>query len=916
MHRTKTIEWHASTSLEGLVPLFLKQINLNDKKHLCVFPNALVKSTLFFYGCKQMQSFGLFQTFYLDEFLLFLKATYQKESEKKLFSYRELVLFLEAFLEQNHIFLQDHKTPLTLKKQLYPKMIDQLAKELFESICNPTSDPLLPKKEKIKQQLLESAQFLNPFDVEFEGEDKLHIHLFGFCSFELVQLEFFFRLDQNITLYSFYPTFVYLNDEIKNPLLFSNNGFLKKQQNLMETFGIDMITHFQIPSNLSTGLPSNFVDFEITSQTAPAFLKKLQLDIITDQKTELVPDASVQLFEADSSFSEVQNLITQIKLFLRKEGNEPQDVLVLVKDLELLAPLIQSTFKNPELPFDGQFLKKANQNPFVCLVFKYLDLFEKGFEKQHLFELLFQKPIYTQFQLNPDHLAIIEKKCKMTFGFSAQHQKECFEQDGISNPKGFKKFTFEGFKELWLEALVEGRENLFDPALDTFGKCIELIEKWYEELKCVRIDEKRALGLWVDFIFSVLDNFYIDFEEMEMQFGKEQLIKKLTHFSHYDYVLSFSNFRYQLEQALTTATSHYYEGKNSILFCSFEMENVLPRKMIALLGMHLDSSANAQTSAQKRHTFLKAVSFCQDYFMASFSKKNAMQEEHQMAFFLQELQWHYNVAIQRVEQATLLPVNSPSCMQIVPSKPCNYNLTFQELFFVLSNPIKAYCQKRLNFYLPKEEKAFDLFLDNKKKFKLLKEDLSVEQKIHFEELPVGLLEKVALFDVQQESSHLKEQLDRFGIEQDTIFSIAIEKKAFCFEKNKIFGLLNNLTPKGALIFSKQKQSAHLKALITLIACQEKIAHKAILCDFDQIIEAHLEKEALGALNDLALYFLDHPTPFFPEMIGSILKNETGGVKHFFDPYLIYFPHLELTKAQLELIKATFEPFVKKGFFSP
>ena len=191
MQSTKVIEWHTSNDLENLIHQFLEKLELKDQKHVCVFPNSLLKSTLFFYGCKKQQSFGLFQTFFLDELISFLKMTYQKKDGKRMLTKQELILFLQPFLEKNHIYLLDQTTPLTLKKELYCKLVDQLGVELYEAITNP-NEKLTPKKNHILQLLLEQNYFAMPFDIEFEGDNELHIHLFGFDTFDLPELQALF----------------------------------------------------------------------------------------------------------------------------------------------------------------------------------------------------------------------------------------------------------------------------------------------------------------------------------------------------------------------------------------------------------------------------------------------------------------------------------------------------------------------------------------------------------------------------------------------------------------------------------------------------------------------------------------------------------------------------------------------------
>ena len=595
----------------------------------------------------------------------------------------------------------------------------------------------------------------------------------------------------------------------------------------------------------------------------------------------------------------------QIEHFLSKGKNEPRDVLILVKEMQSYAPFIQAHFKNPELKIEPQILKRANQNSFISLFFKFLNLFEKGLEKKDLFEILFQKPLYSQLKINPDHLEQIEKRFKMTFGLSKEHRKEIFQQDGIENPELHSKFTFEDVKNIWLDALIEAKANLLDPVLDTLGKCIEIVEKWYLEFELVRIDAEKPISFWTEFLFHQLDYFKMDQDDEVEQFGREQLMKKLSQFSQYEYILSFSNFKYQLEKAMHSKLNHFYEGKNSLSFCPFEMDYVLPKKLIVLLGMHLDMQTNSHQAMQQRHTFLKAITYAKEKCVISFSQKNALQEENQLDLAVKELQLHYNL-VSTVKKIEKMPSKDEK-MQLSHSKNVPV-LSFQQLLFVLTNPLKAYCQITQNFYLKKAEKATDLFLDPREKFKVLKEDLSDEKKIAYFDLPIGFLEKTALFDETKEREKIESSLKKWEIEKSSIFSHTFD------QKDPIFGVVHNLSSKGALIFSKQKQIAHLKALCTLAALANKVNSKALLMDLDQVIEAQIDPKSIHSLIELANLFLKKPTPFSPEMIPSILKKEPITFRPKLDPYALYFPNLKLEKETIDKIYQTFEPFVEKGFF--
>ncbi|NGX31800.1 MAG: hypothetical protein K940chlam8_01182, partial [Chlamydiae bacterium] len=190
-----TFEWIASPHLHAMFPVFLERLNRDTgKKKICVFPNAFVKSALFFEGVKKNCSFGLFEIFYLDELTFFLQTLFQKKQQKKLFTYQELVFYLEEFLENMNHNLLEKTAPLTLKRKLLPHLLQQFAKELHEAVCNPQK-PLSKKKQQLVDTLLKESIFLNPFEMQFDQAQEFEIHFFGFDTFELVTMELFFRLN-------------------------------------------------------------------------------------------------------------------------------------------------------------------------------------------------------------------------------------------------------------------------------------------------------------------------------------------------------------------------------------------------------------------------------------------------------------------------------------------------------------------------------------------------------------------------------------------------------------------------------------------------------------------------------------------------------------------------------------------------
>ncbi|NGX31577.1 MAG: hypothetical protein K940chlam8_00951, partial [Chlamydiae bacterium] len=772
--------------------------------------------------------------------------------------------------------------------------------------------------------------FLNPFEMQFDQAQEFEIHFFGFDTFELVTMELFFRLNQDLVVYAFYPTFELLQDSMQNPLLFSCTQFLKKTLHLLDRYQIDLNVHLSVPQNLKKYIPEH-VDFIASEEVKETFLKRVQIDLITNQKTALSVDESICIKVAKDKMREVEVFLEYVEDFLRLHPEKnAQDILVLVQNLESYVPSIQAVFQNPHVPFSFQVLKEQTKSSFLTLFFHFLDLAYSPFEKKHIFDLLNHPMIYQKQGLKPEDLKQVEKKLKISFGLNSKHRKESFFADGIKQVPEFEKFTFSSAYEQFLDALLDAKENLFDKTLDTFGKMMNFVTQLYKDFEPLRDDEKQPVFIWCDLLIQFLDTyFFIDFDDEDANHSLEALQKALGRFSQYEHRVSFAHFYQQLKAALFKQHQRFFEAKNGIIFAPLDMQFVVPKEMIAMMGLRMDAFSNLEANEKARHCFLKSLLASTACFFASFSKEDM---DENPALFLKEFCTAYNIPIQKTPDFVFDKTKNVSSffkdyilkhptqktpVAVVESKPSI--TTFKELISVYTHPLRAYFQNQ-NIFFERQKQSFDLFLSPFEKQKI-REDIAHQSSIGIESLPVGFMEKVALFDLEESAFAIEQHLKRLDLSKNDLFSLEFE-----------MGVLHNLSKKGALIFSKQKPIANFKALVTLLACEDKISNTAYLVDLNmtQTLEVKDTKKHLNNLIDLGLYLLKEPTPFFLEMIMPILNKRAADLQKilkqkqtsmFVDPYLLYFLKEDqqfdtdaLIERLYDPIKTTFEPLLEYAKF--
>lgn len=129
----------------------------------------------------------------------------------------------------------------------------------------------------------------------------------------------------------------------------------------------------------------------------------------------------IQLFLANNSYSEIENVANNIIELVREKGYRYKDISIITKETESYSSLIKSIFKKYNIPVFIDEKKDLNQNILVKYIIAVLDIFSKSWSAETIFNYL--KTAFTN--ISNEDIFILENYCK-----------KC----GIT---GFKKFTNE-----------------------------------------------------------------------------------------------------------------------------------------------------------------------------------------------------------------------------------------------------------------------------------------------------------------------------------------------------------------------------------------------------------------------------------------------------------------------------------------
>ncbi|MEM8727806.1 MAG: exodeoxyribonuclease V subunit gamma [Chlamydiota bacterium] len=769
---------------------------------------------------------------------------------------------------------------------------------------------------------------------------KMEIHLFNFPFLPKLYHLFFEKIAHYFPVYyyQFSPCREFWSDTVTD---YEKMALLEKDDH----FSLYLDQGNPILSNLGkTGRESFRIleeeDFIFDEHYIPppssSYLSRLQTDILNFKNTNPTKDDSLLLLPAPTRLREVEIVYTK----LLQLNVKPRDIQIFAPDISSYAPLIELVFKSEESPFDYA-IYDLTKNPLFQAFFDLVSL--ERFEPVAVFKL-FSSPYFALFSDKETKLfkSWIDRS-GVKWGVDKAHRKALLPDMIDQTESGTWKEAFDALLANLI--FIPSKPTDWDlPYLDfsdgeTLGKGITLIESIradLDSLKSVRLSGKD----WADRLVSLF-NRYFKGEEDDFTAIEEKILL----LNEVEGSFSFSNIKRYLMNCLQRKRGvRTTKNLESLTFRSLRPGVIFSSKVIALLGMHegayprlsIPSSLNLfgkesdycpTLSDEDRYLFLQVLMSARENVLITYQNLSDEDgKERPPSILIQELDpkvethppfpfhhryflsakpyplRHYQAAQAYYERTEKLPL-IPEYLYAQPlPKPQKIKqaMTLQDLTRFAKNPLRFYCNHRLNLYLHYEDMDEEFFLSSLQRHRFLQKRESIDQAGDRGRLPLGRFKEIAQRKIEKEWEGIA-PIETYPYSLKNLEgTVEIGREGFPFLGNAKLRDLIEIYP------------------LYLALCVENPVPLIALRENKRL---ELKRDPQKAFEDyLTYYFLaqETPSPLIPSFAEALLKKDVNAfamrIKNISldDPYLaLIFTSPDTYNPQV--IFDTWSPLLRKAF---
>ena len=331
---------------------------------------------------------------------------------------------------------------------------------------------------------------------------------------------------------------------------------------------------------------------------------------------------SIQFHACHTAMREVEVLHDQLLDCLENDADlTPSDIIVMMPDIEKYAPFIDAVFSSksdstPKLPFRIADKNSAQAHPTIEAFLKTLDLINKRFDAESVFELLDYDSIREQFNLTEDEVIFCREIARATnirWGINAESRKQSnlpdteehtwryalerlllgyalpgddlfIPQQGTSSESALSGLPLlpyseiEGSQAVVISQLIQFTDRVFK--LETLASQVLSMDDWLEQFNQF-ITSLFADGSQNKVLFNALDK--LRQQSLLADFGT---YKEKGNDNQGSLKLPFSVVAKIIKQSLQEITGNENFMGYGITFCALVPMRSVPFKVVALLGMN------------------------------------------------------------------------------------------------------------------------------------------------------------------------------------------------------------------------------------------------------------------------------------------------------------------------------------------
>ncbi|MCK5310751.1 MAG: exodeoxyribonuclease V subunit gamma [Desulfobacteraceae bacterium] len=465
------------------------------------------------------------------------------------------------------------------------------------------------------RQLIENGIDCSPVKLaeDFEKSDLTQrISVFGISSYPPLFLNFFEQLSFfiDINLFLLVPSkefFGYSTPRFINRAELEQEQYLEAGNPLVASFGKSgrdlqvLIEEF----NYHEPLPELWHDPLLDSETMLSFLQSDILNLFERKHGKdkepvdisIKDDNSISIHSCHTPMREVQVLKDQLlNLFEKNLDLKPDDIIVMMPDIESYAPLIEAVFSTEyRFSYSISDRKQRTESEIIKAFLKIINIMGSRFELHPVLDLLSQAPIAEKFSIDQTELNIIEKYTEnagIRWGIDSDYKKKA----GL--PK-FNENTWQfGLQRLMLGyAMPEDSNTLFCNVLpahcsegaeaEIFGKFALFLDTLFRGATSLS-RQNNIFGFCKTFK-QILNSMIAKAADNESEFlfilDIIQQVENQSDQALFDNKISFAVALKIIENKLSQSVSAGSFMTGGITFCNLMPMRSIPFKVVGLMGM-------------------------------------------------------------------------------------------------------------------------------------------------------------------------------------------------------------------------------------------------------------------------------------------------------------------------------------------
>lgn len=723
--------------------------------------------------------------------------------KKKSFAEQEKKLFLPLtnyFEEENIKDLKSKKRFIFFCENLSNSFIEYSTYAKNSSFFNKTNCWQTHLYNEIRKENLFFSDILD-YEINDIDED-LQIHIFGFSFFEKIYNDWFYKLSEKIPVFHYVlsPTMYFVEDmystyekqrllsyykKTKSSGVDDLKSYFKGQNPLLSNLirlGKKHFSHFYEDCIYVDAYDYHQEEFDNwTNETSKKYslLNSIQKDFLYCKNSEEIfyksDDKSIIINKASSKIRELEILREYIiETIYKSEGKvKPSDIYVMSKSIQEYAPYIHFIFNKKSFEYDYKIsdLQIFYESDVAQGI---MTLFKKSLEKEDVFKLLDNKNIQLKWGFTSEDIQLIKKWVDKA---EIRHE---LEDGSIENNNSWKA----GLDRLLFSLVFSLDENtdinsfkFFHPiqgidfsnysTLNKFFSFFHAIKENFQQMKAM------TAGKWANFIEQIIDTHFVYNDEEKNIFSYlESFVIQLKQMEEkIKEDIDFLVIQRHLESLLFKKNHvHNHSLCEAIHFCEFNGKNVVPAKVICVLGLDdnvitydVVSSTNLMhknkdtdyypTSVDKiRYFYLMSLISAKEKFYCSYINTSSDGKESFPSVLLQEtlsyLDSYYRINDKKPSDAIIVQhpavgfhekyfsndeqyfcssekfylmaknhykeKKEPFSLFLKPSDEPVFEkeitINIKDLTSFAKNPLRHYCNKTLNFYLDHLETDKDIKL--------------------------------------------------------------------------------------------------------------------------------------------------------------------------------------------------------------